>query len=73
VAGGGRHRGRVPLDQRTKDALATVKLAMQGESVGQVDLVPYWHFPSSIPELTRVRFVDGEGWDVLRTAGVACR
>src|SRR5438552_1729340 len=27
------------LDQRAKDALATVKLAMQGEGVGQVDLV----------------------------------
>lgn len=57
------------LDQRAKDALATVKLAMQGEGVGQVDLVPYWHFPPSIPPgLTKVRFVDSEGWtwDALR-------
>jgi hypothetical protein len=57
------------LDQRAKDALATVKLAMQGEGVGQVDLVPYWHFPCPHPPgVTRVRFIDGEGWtwDALR-------
>jgi len=33
------------LDQRAKDALSTVRSAMAGEGVGQVDLVPYWHFP----------------------------
>ena len=57
------------LDQRAKDALSTVRSAMQGEGVGQVDLVPYWHFPPHVPPgMTRVRFVDGEGWtwDTLR-------
>ena len=57
------------LDQRAKDALLTVRSAMQGEGVGQVDLVPYWHFPCPHPPgLTRVRFIDGEGWtwDALR-------
>ena len=39
---------RVP-DQRAKDALATVRSAMQGEGAGQVDLVPYWHFPCPQP------------------------
>ena len=42
---------------------------MQGEGVGQVDLVPYWHFPlPAAAGLTRVRFIDGEGWtwDTLR-------
>ena len=40
---------------------------MAGEGVGQVDLIQYWHFPPSIPPgLTKVRFVDGEGWEVLR-------
>lgn len=55
------------LDQRAKDALATVKTAMQGEGVGQVDLVPYWHFPPDLPPGTRrVEFIDGEGWTFLR-------
>jgi hypothetical protein len=55
------------LDQRAKHALLTVKSAMAGEGVGQVDLVPYWHFPCPVPPgVARVRFVDGEGWTVLR-------
>ena len=57
------------LDQRAKDALSTVRSAMAGEGVGQVDFVPYWHFPPHLPPgMTRVRFVDGEGWtwDALR-------
>jgi hypothetical protein len=55
------------MDQRAKDALATVRAAMQGEGVGQVDLVPYWAMPPQIPPGTlSVRFVDGEGWTYLR-------
>jgi hypothetical protein len=57
------------LDLRTKDALSTVRSAMAGEGVGQVDLVPSWHFPPVLPpSMTRVRFIDGEGWtwDALR-------
>ena len=51
------------LGQRAKDAPATVRPAMQGEGVGQVDLVPYWDFPCPVrPGITRVGFVDGEGW-----------
>jgi hypothetical protein len=57
------------LDQRAKDALSTVRSAMAGEGVGQMELVPLWHFPPPLrPGLTRVRFIDGEGWtwDALR-------
>jgi hypothetical protein len=47
------------LDQQAKDALSTVRSAMAGEGVGQVDLVPYWHFPRPVPPgMTPVRFVE---------------
>jgi len=51
------------LDQRAKDALSTVRSAMQGEGVGQVDLVPYWHFPPCLPPgVHGYTWRDGEGW-----------
>jgi hypothetical protein len=54
------------LYQRAMDALATVKLALQSEGVGQVDLIPHWHFSQHVPPgLGRVRFVDSEGWELL--------
>lgn len=55
------------MDQRAKDALATVRSAMQGEGVGQVDLVPYWSMPQARrPGMVGVQFRDGEGWTYLR-------
>jgi hypothetical protein len=51
------------MDTRAKDALATVLAAMQGEGVGQVDLVPYWAMPPArIPGVNEYAFIPGEGW-----------
>lgn len=37
------------LDQRAKDELATLKLAMQQENAGTVDVLPYWQMPDPPP------------------------
>ena len=44
------------MDTRAKDALQTVRSAMQGEGVGQVDLVPYWAMPAAVaPGMRRLQ------------------
>lgn len=37
------------LDQRAKDELATLKLAMQQANAGVVDVLPFWQMPDAPP------------------------